>query len=193
MSTKSGHITTASRIAEPAGLNQHKKTLHERIVDEIKKFVGLTIYLWIMFFLFSVHEFIVLSKYQINYEFWGLPVVNALVLAKVMLVADDLHLGDRFKERPLIYPIVYKSMVFAVVFICFHIIEEYVIGVFKGKSITESVASIGGGSLSGILSVAAIITLALSPFFAFRELGRVIGERNLRDILLLKRPQSPAD
>jgi hypothetical protein len=193
MTTKSGHITTGTGIAEPVGLNQHKKTPHEIIMDEIKKFVGLSIYLWVMFFLFSIHEFVVLSKYHISYEFLGFPIVNALVLAKVMLAADDLHLGDRFRERPLIYPIVYKSIVFAVVFICFHIIEEYVIGLFKGKSITESVASIGGGSLGGILSVAAIITLALSPFFAFRELGRVIGERNLRDILLGKRPQSPAD
>jgi hypothetical protein len=193
MSSKSSHTTTASRVAEPGELNQHKKNLHEKIVDEIKKFVGLTIYLWVMFFLFSLHEFIVLYQYHISYEFWGLPLVNALVLAKVMLIADDLHLGERFKERPLIYPIVYKSIVFAVVFICFHIIEEYVIGVFKGKSIMESVASIGGGSLSGILAVAAIITLALSPFFAFRELGRVIGERELRDLLLTKRRQSPLD
>jgi hypothetical protein len=149
----------------------------------------MAIYLWVLFFMFSLHEYIVITKYNISYAFWGLPLVNALVLAKVMLVAEDLHLGERFKARPLIYPIVYKSAIFTAVFICFHVVEEAVIEFFHQKSASESLSSVGGGSLRGILSVAAIMILALSPFFAFRELGRVIGEREMRSLLFGQRPQ----
>jgi hypothetical protein len=129
----------------------------------------------------------VLDRHHIDFSFFGVPLINALILGKVMLVAEDLHLGERFKERGLIYPIVYKSILFAIVFICFHVLEESIKAIFKGESILESLSSIGGGDLPGILSLAAIMTLALSPFFAFRELGRVIGERELRSLFLTGR------
>jgi hypothetical protein len=173
--------TSTSKTARIA--DSKKQNRRGRIIHEVKTFWGMTIYLWLLFFLFSLHQSIVLAKYQIGYAFFGIPILNALVLAKVMLVAENLHLGERFKERPLIYPIAYKSIVFTIVFICFHVVEEFIIAVQKGKPLVDSVSGIGGGGLLGILSVAAIMTLALSPFFAFREIGRAIGERELRSLL----------
>ena len=55
---------------------------------------------------------------------------------------------------------------------------------FRGKTISQSFPAIGGGSLQGLLSMAAIVFVALIPFFAFRELGRVIGKRELWSLLL---------
>jgi hypothetical protein len=189
MSTEPAVTDQAPQVAEPDGLSRHRKNRRQKIIKEIKKFLTMTAYLWVLFFLFSLHESIVLSQYHIGYTFFGIPIVNALVLAKVMLVADDLHLGERFKERPLIYPIVYKSIMFAIVFIIFHILEESLIGMFRGRPISESLSSVGGGSLGGILSRAAILVVALGPFFAFREIGRAIGERELRSLLLTQGPR----
>jgi len=46
-----------------------------------------------------------------------MALVNAWVLAKVMLVADDLNLGSRwFENRRLIYRILSRSALFALVF-----------------------------------------------------------------------------
>ena len=66
----------------------------------------------------------------------------------------------------------------------FNILEEVVVGVFKGRTISQSFPAIGGGSLQGLLSMGAIVLVALIPFFAFRELGRVIGQRELWSLLL---------
>jgi len=44
----------------------------------------------------------------------GFALINALALAKVVLVAEFFHVGDNLKNRPLIYPIVFNSAVFAV-------------------------------------------------------------------------------
>jgi hypothetical protein len=38
-------------------------------------------------------------------------------------------------------------------------------------------------SLQGIVSVGAIVFVSLIPFFAFREIGRVIGKRELWSLL----------
>ena len=61
------------------------------------------------------------------------------------------------------------------------------VGIFKGKTIAESIPVIGGGSLSGVFFVGIILAVALIPFFAFREIGRVIGERELHSLLFKDR------
>ena len=114
--------------------------------------------------------------------FWG----------KVMLIAEDLHFADWFKDRPLIYPILCKAVAFSILFLVFDVVEEVLVGVFKGKTIGESIPSIGGGSLSGVFFVGIILAVALIPFFAFREVGRAIGERELHSLIFTGGPQAAA-
>ncbi len=59
----------------------------------------------------------------------GYAVFNAWGLAKVMMVAEDLKLGEWLKSRPLIYAVLQECLLFAMVFILFHILEKVVIGV----------------------------------------------------------------
>jgi hypothetical protein len=192
MSSEPTPTSTPPRVAGQSDSNAHHRSIFEKIIHELKKFLGMAAYLWVLFGLFALHEAIVLEKYHINYRFYGFAIANAIVLAKVMLVAEDLRLGERFREGPLVLPILYKSFVFAIVFICFYVAEEMLIGTVKGKTLLASIPSIGGGSLGGILSVGIIVAVALIPFFAFREIGRVVGERELRILLFTRgRPADP--
>jgi hypothetical protein len=119
----------------------------------------------------------------------GFALINALALAKVVLVAEYFHVGDKFKNRPLIYPILFKSAVFAVILLCFHIIEETLIGILHGKTFSQSIPKIADGTLQGILMIGIIMFVVLTPFFAFRELGRAIGTEQLRSLLLGSEPK----
>jgi hypothetical protein len=65
----------------------------------------------------------------------------------------------------------------------FDVVEEVLVEVFKGKTIDQSIPSIGGGSLSGVFFVGIILSVALIPFFAYREIGRVLGERELHSLI----------
>jgi len=169
---------------EKGSPSEHKITLKEKATFQLKEFLAMFIYLWLILALFAIHRSIILAEQHLSYQAQGFAIVNALILAKVMLIGEDLNLGNRFREKPLVHSILYKSLVFAVFFICFHIFEEVVVGVFRGKTVGQSLPSIGGGSLQGIVSVGAIVFVSLIPFFAFREIGRVIGKRELWSLLL---------
>jgi hypothetical protein len=65
-----------------------------------------------------------------------------------------------------------------------YIVEEIVVGLFHGKTVAESFPQVGGGGLVGVLTVGGILCIALVPFFAFREIARVIGETNFRSLML---------
>ena len=71
--------------------------------------------------------------------------------------------------------------------------EEVLVAVFKGKTIGESIPSIGGGSLSGVFFfVGIILVVALIPFFAFRAVGRAICERELHALMFTGGPKAAA-
>jgi hypothetical protein len=152
----------------------------ERGVDEVRRFVVMFLYLWVLFALFVLHQGILLRQEGMNFTMQGFALVNALVLAKVMLIAEDLGVGHWLRPRPLIYPILGESLIFSVVFICFHVLEHVVIGLFTGETLRANIPAIGGGGLVGLLSVAMIYFVALIPFFAFRNLGRELGSGRLK-------------
>ena len=56
----------------------------------------------------------ILAEHHIDFVHHGLALINALALAKVMLVARHLHLGE-LKNVPLIYPTLLKSALFTTV------------------------------------------------------------------------------
>jgi biotin carboxyl carrier protein len=163
-------------------VNDRLRRLKTGALDESKKLFGIFIYFWVLLSLFSFHKALVLKEEYLLYD-QGFALVNALVLAKVVLIGEFFRVGDRLKNRPLIYPIIFKSAVFALLLICFHILERTLTGVLHGKTVLQSVPSIGGGTLQGILMVGIIMFVALMPFFAFRELNQAIGTQQLHALL----------
>jgi hypothetical protein len=69
----------------------------------------------------------------------------------------------------------------------FYIIEETLIGMWHGKTATESIPDIGGGSLKGILVVGVMMFVVLMPFFALGEFARDIGEDSLYEQFFVRR------
>jgi hypothetical protein len=146
-------------------------------IDETRKLFGIFIYLWVLLSLFSLHKALILPDLPsrvCSYQCIG--------LGKGRAAREFFHVGDNLRNRPLIYPIIFKSAVFAVILICFHIIEEALVGVLHGKTFSQSIPSIGGGTVQGILMVGIIMFVVLMPF-AFREPDRVIGTEELRSPL----------
>jgi hypothetical protein len=154
------------------------------IYDELRRFFMIFAYLWLVFLVFLVHEWIVLADHHIGFRFYGLAAINAVVLSKIMLIAEGLGFAERFENKPLIVPIVYKSVLFSLLLVAAYILEEIVIGQFHGRGITESLPALGGGGVGGTLSVTALLCIALVPFFAFREIARTVGEAEFRTLML---------
>jgi hypothetical protein len=172
---------------EGRGGQEQIRTLKERVLDSIKTFIQIFLYLWLVFGLLAIHQSIILSQYQIDYQSHGLAVINALVFAKIMLIAEDLRLGDRFNDKPLIYPVLYKSLLFAIALICFHIVEHVLVGMWHGQKVAESLSEIGANKLRGMVSISVIATVALIPYFSLRQLSRVIGKDNFWSLFFRRR------
>lgn len=168
-----------------------KRSLRERALEEFRRFLAIFLYLWVVFGLLSIHKSMVLTQHHLDTEEHAFAIINAFVFAKVLLVGEQLKLGNRFGHRPLIYPILYKCLVFTVVLIVFHIVERVAVGVWHGETIAESLPPFLGFNPKGLLAVGVMCFVLLLPFFGFREVARVIGRRELRALILEPRDRDP--
>jgi hypothetical protein len=157
-----------------------------KILAEVRKLFWIFLYMWALLSLFVIHKSIVLNDQNLFYH-QGFAIINAWLLAKVMLTAEMFHVADNLKDKPLIYPIVFKSAIFSVILISFYLFEEVLVGMWHGKTLANSMPAIGGGSLEGILVVGIIMFVVLMPFFALREIGRDIGDDKLYELFFMRR------
>jgi hypothetical protein len=164
-------------------MNDRLDTMKERLGHELRRFALMFLYLWALLLLYVLNEDIVLRQRGISFTAQGFAVFNAVVLAKVMLIAEDLDLGRWLQRRPLIYPILHESLLLTTLFIGFHVVEHLVIGLAKGETFAASIPHIGGGGLAGLACVAASLFIALIPFFAFKHISREVGVSRIKKIL----------
>ena len=75
------------------------RTLKERALHELKEYLVITLYLWIIFGLFLLYKSVILREEHINSLAKGFALINALALGKIVLIARALRLGDRAALR----------------------------------------------------------------------------------------------
>jgi len=151
----------------------------EKAYEELKKYLLIVFYLWLVFGLLLVYKSVILNEERISYLTHGIALINALVLGKFVLLAQALHLGHRAESAPLIYPTILKSFLFSIVLAGCKILEDAAVGFYHGQSLSQSIADLGGGTLKGILTLTVLLFVMLIPFFGFGELQRVLGEGKL--------------
>jgi hypothetical protein len=165
------------------------RTLKQKAYHEFKEFLGIALYLWVILALFQLYRSMLLAEEHISVvAHQGFAIINALALAKVLLIAKALHLGEWVEDWPLIYPTLLKSALFTIVLACFKILEDAGLGMYRGKPFQESIADVGGGTLNGILCVSLIMFVTLIPFFVMTELQGILGEGKLMQLFF--RPRS---
>ena len=96
----------------------------------------------------------------------------------MILVADDFHFAEWFKERAPIYSILAKAVAFTILLLIFHIVEEMVVGKFKGKTLAESFPHVGDGSPQAFFYMMIVFAIALIPFFSFKEIVECLASVN---------------
>ena len=105
--------------------------------------------------------------------------IEALILGKVIMIGGAFRLGRGFEAKPLIYPTLYKSVVFTIFVGVFKIIEHGIIIMWKEGSATEFFIKLSEIWFLEVFANSLVILVAFIPFFAVKELERVLGENKI--------------
>ena len=157
-----------------------------KLVAEFESMLIIVAYLWVLLTVLQLHKGMVLAANGISYSYsqgMVFALVNAAVLGKFMLIAEALHAGERWQSKSLLYSTLFHSAVFAVILVACHMLEELLKAVWRG----EPISRIPDAKLVEVLSLGLMAFVVLIPFFAFRELQRVIGKTELKSLFLQRR------
>jgi hypothetical protein len=170
---------------------QHEAGLRERFVHEMEQYLLVTIFLFFFFGSFTTYRRLVLAEYEIGYLDYGWALIKALVLGKVILIGELLHVGERFRDRPLLLSTFWKTVSFGLLILAFGVLERVLGALIHHRPIAEEFQLTGHQGYE-LLARTNLQIVALIPLFAFRELGRVLGEGKLLALFLRGPQTSPA-
>ena len=166
-------------VAATSASAHHAQSLKAKAAEEFRRFLVLFFYLWVLFGVFVLNQGVVLREHGFDFAMQGVAFINALVFAKVMMLFEIFDPGRWLRRRPLIYPILYETLLLTALFLVAHVLEKTIEGLLRGKTIADSVPAIGGGGLTRLLSMTAILFIALIPFFGLRNLSMAMGDGRL--------------
>ena len=90
------------------GLHKVTAWLKEEIIEVIPP----AIFFFITFHIIAITRALMLEHYDIKVTTAASATIAALVVAKVVLIADMLPFINRFPEKPLIYNTVWKTFIY---------------------------------------------------------------------------------
>jgi hypothetical protein len=156
--------------------NAKTAALKARAIEEFKVFWVTALYLWVFLGSFTVYRRLIVAELGVAYLHYGIALIEALVIAKVILIGRMFGFSRRFEDKPLIVPVLYKSLLFGL-FVLF-----FVEGWVHKQGMLGGLHDIGELGTYELTARVLMLMVAFVPFFAFWEIGRVLGMQKLQSM-----------
>jgi hypothetical protein len=158
----------------------NKENCKQVIVHEVQEI--LAVFLWLAPFFASFATFrLYLTGKSGELLALGIAMVNALVMAKVILIGEIAKLGRRSENKPLFVSTVHKAIMFMLLYLAFHLLEEGLRGALHRQGFFHALAA-ALLKKKELVSLGLVVFFAFIPFFAMREMRRVMGADNFRHL-----------
>ncbi len=160
---------------------EHSSTqgLKQKTIHELWELAWIFFYLAFFFCSLEIYSVLLLRDFHIKYLNLGFAIVNALVIAKVILLGEYAKVGRRYEQRPLVVSAAYKALLFVMLVFAFHLVEELLKQFLRKGHFAGTFAETHVDDLVGRY---VIVYCTFLPLFAFREARRILGQQRFVDL-----------
>ena len=169
--------------------NKEKKKLNwkEIIIREIRDMITIFLYLALFFCAFVTYRHLIMKELGDSYLEYGFALIKAFILAKVILLGKLTGFVKIFDDKPLIVPTLYKVVVFSLFMLILEVLEHGIGGLLHGEGLGGALNEMVMLGWNELLLRVLVMMSAFIPFFAFDEMGRLLGEGKLKEMFFHKR------
>jgi len=160
--------------------NSKRAGMKQKAIHELAELAEIFFYLAFFFCALATYSMLLLNTFHVSYFVYGTALINALVIAKVILIGEYAHLGKKQEAKPLYQSAIYKAFLFSLLVFAFHIVEEMIKRLVHGENLTGASHEI---RIDDLLGRCVVVFCAFIPLFAFREVRRVMGEDKFRVLI----------
>jgi hypothetical protein len=183
-------MVTPADQAPAAASQPAKTTFKEKAKHEFEALGLISLYLFVVLSGLGLYKALVLRGYDVSSFEVGYNAVEALVIAKVIMIGGLLKVGELERDEPLYRPTVRKAALYALLVVMFSLLEALLKALFHGSSLAAAAESVVTKERGEVLAQATLMFLALLPFFAIGELARVMGRDRLYELFFRRRSAS---
>jgi hypothetical protein len=167
-------------------IREVKKTWKQKLLHEFTDYWVNVAYMTIIFSVIIFYRRLVLAQYDIYLDDYFSGVFKALVIAKVIMIGAFLRISRKFEQKPLVFPVIYKAILFTLWVMLFDIVELYIRGFIHNPVFFDALIELKSHLTKVWLGGALLIFFAFIPFFAFKELLRVLGNKKIKSLFFRK-------
>ncbi|KAA3606944.1 MAG: hypothetical protein D8M57_17160 [Candidatus Scalindua sp. AMX11] len=150
---------------------------------EIRELIPTTIFFLVAFHITAFSRALMLEQYGIKLSTSGTATVGALIVSKVILIFNKLSFVNLFSDKPLVYSILWKTLIFNLFTVIFRCIEELIHLVSKHGSLSSaSQHLITEVVWPHFWSSQIVLFAALLLYCSAGELIREVGANRTREI-----------
>ena len=164
------------------------RPIGETIRHEIRELLPAVIYFVITFNIIGFTKVLMLRDYGITVSTFVGATLGALLVAKAVLLVGVLPFTEPFPKIPIMYNVLWKTLLYTVAAIMIQLIEEIIRSLLKHGDLAPTWDVSWPPHFWGIQIW---LVMVLLVFCTFRELIRVLGPEKAREIFLGIRSSHP--
>src|SRR4051812_34226560 len=100
--------------------------LGQKLKKELRELLPVTLFFFVAFELLALSDALMLKQYGIDATTFFGATMLALIVAKVVVITDHFALVNRFPEKPLMYNVIWKTLIYFVAALVFRYAEHLI-------------------------------------------------------------------
>jgi hypothetical protein len=152
----------------------------ERIKHELLELLPPAIFFLLAFHTITLSRALMLREYGVKVSALAGATLGALLVAKVVLIADHLPFVNRFPEKPLIYNVVWKTAIYVLGALLVHYLEHLVpVWWREGNFVVANHHLLNEVVWPHFWAIQLWLIVLLFVYCALREFVRAVGRREV--------------
>ena len=153
------------------------------IIEEIKEATPTFIFFFVAFHLVAITKMLMLMGYKITLTGSTVATIGAMIVAKAVLIANKTPVVNIFQNKPLIFGVVWKTLIYGLLTLIFRYLEEIIpLMVKHGSLMIAREHLIGEISWPHFWAFQIWLMVALLLYCSFLELLSVFGAGRIKEV-----------
>ena len=155
------------------------------IKHELLEIIPPTIFFFVAFNVLTYTKRLMLEQYGIEFSGFVTATVGALIVAKVVLIADRIPFINKYPDKPLIYNAAWKTAIYVLVTLVVRFLEYLIPHWWQYKNLRVALDHLWAETVwPHFWAIQIWLVCLFFVYVSFREFARAVGEERFFKMFL---------
>jgi hypothetical protein len=155
------------------------------IKRELLEIIPPTIFFFAAFNVIAYTKKLMLEQYHIKFSGFVAALVGALIVAKVVLLADRIPFINKYPDKPLIYNVAWKTVIYMLVTLVVRFLEYLIPHLWKYRDGSVALERLWNETVwPHFWAIQIWLFCLFFVYVSFREFARAVGEERFFKMFL---------